>query len=248
MALTIGDMNQDERDDLLLGFWPDEGASVTVWHSTGTGTFSQSLPAVATIVPNHPSGLAVGRLNGDARLDIVLAGFPYPGGDSDIHVLLANAAGGYDLATQIPSSGGELRLVDMDRDGKLDILRKDFDSGNGCPGPYEVYRGDGTGQFTGPIVSPCRGPLSAVVDVNGDTFPDVVSSRLTVDVSLGTGTGALVATPDSFWEQGYDSHPYSSGAADVNGDGQMDFARVDGSGQVRIFLGDGAGGFADLLP
>jgi hypothetical protein len=87
-----------------------------------------------------------------------------------------------------------------------------------------------------------------VVDVNGDTFPDVVSSRLTVDVSLGTGTGALVATPDSFWEQGYDFHPYSSGAADVNGDGQMDFARVDGSGQVRIFLGDGAGGFSDLLP
>jgi uncharacterized repeat protein (TIGR01451 family) len=89
-------------------------------------------------------------------------------------------------------------------------------------------------------------PLATVVaDFNGDGKPDMAIANNgdnTVTVLLGDGTGGFKPVTGSPFAVG--AAPVALVAADLNGDGIPDLAVANqGSGNVTVLLGDGAGGF-----
>ncbi len=81
----------------------------------------------------------------------------------------------------------------------------------------------------------------AVADINGDTFPDIVSAGqypAVVSVLLNDGSGVFGAAIDT----GLGGEAYALAAADFDGDGNVDLA-VGGSFEVHVLLGLGDGTF-----
>src|SRR4249920_2584093 len=97
-----------------------------------------------------------------------------------------------------PTSGdvqvGDITLVDVDRDGALDLLTTNG-TDTGSPHSFSVRRGLGAGSWAAPV-SYTTGlfPVGiAAGDLNGDQWPDVVvtsrgSSSISVFLNRGDGT------------------------------------------------------------
>ena len=106
-----------------------------------------------------------------------------------------------------------------------------------------------SGTLAGAAASPFAAgntPLATVVaDFNGDGKPDMAIANNgdnTVTVLLGDGTGGFTPVTGSPFAVG--TAPVALVAADLNGDGIPDLAAANnGSGNVTVLFGDGAGGF-----
>jgi hypothetical protein len=184
------------------------------------------------------ANVALGDVDGDGDLDAVLAkGRHWPLVD---RVLLGDGAGhfasGYDLgsASDRTYSG---RLVDMDRDGDLDVVIS-----NDAPDPKLVYLNDGKGHFrVGSAYGQASWPTrnATVADLNGDGLPDiVVANRGDVGKTANYicfNKGA--ARFDSSCVTVSRDPATTITAADFNGDGLIDVAvpHRDG-GQSRVYI------------
>jgi hypothetical protein len=168
--------------------------------------------------PRNPHVKAVGDLNGDGRDELVVA----------------SSAGGplvwYDLVTlrrhEIAPKGKwscDARLVDMDRDGHLDLVISEWYGENRMEW-YEnpLPEGDpAAGPWKRHIIGPPRGHDVCVADLDGDGRPDIVTRQ------QGAPGNTIVirrsAGPDA-WEQRTLSCPEGEGLAigDLTGDGRPD--------------------------
>ena len=131
------------------------------------------------------------------------------------------------------STGGA--LVDLDRDGWLDLV---VANGNDIlEQPLVVYYNQGDGTFPAnpdwlSTDSAYHGHLD-VADVNGDGWPDVAVAVLgefsTIDHAAKlylNNTGVLSATPD--WEAAELANAFGCAFGDVNNDGRPDLAVATG--------------------
>src|SRR5258708_39301571 len=96
-------------------------------------------------------GVAIGDLDGDGRLDIVLANYSGP------NTILWNE-GNLNFTTQRPAPGGSraVTLVDVDGDGKLDIV---FSQDRTAP---IYWHNDGNRHFTRQVLPGVAKPLYAI--------------------------------------------------------------------------------------
>ena len=191
------------------------------------------------------ANVSIGDVDGDGHLDIVLAkGRHWPLVD---RVLLGDGAGhfakAYDLGTASDRSYSG-RLVDMDRDGDLDVVIS-----NDQPDPKLVYLNDGKGHFH---VGSTYGNAgwetrnATVADVDGDGWPDIVVANRS-----GNGTPNYVCFNRGAARFDADCVAFSRepattiAAADFNGDRMIDLAVPfrDG-GQSRVYLGGAKGTFS----
>jgi hypothetical protein len=237
LGVAVGDVNGDGRPDLVVANQSTNNVSVllalagpntayapAVTYSTGTGT--------------RPTGVALGDVDGDGRLDIVTG--HQTTGAVGVFRNLATAPGTFANVATYPTGGAGTNLValtDFNGDGRLDIAAANTDGGT-----VSVFLNT-TGTFAPAAVyaSGVAAPVGiAIGDVNADGRPDIVTGN-----NLSNNVGVLLAsaaTPGTFATV----PPYLSGGngvvgvslGDVNGDGRTDLVATNsGSATVSVLLG-----------
>jgi hypothetical protein len=215
---------------------PFAGSFTTRGSVPGSGTLAA---AVNYSAPSEPFSLALGDLNGDGNLDVVVANY----GSNDLSVRLGDGAGGIGAAGSYATGSGAISVAlgDLNADGKLDAVVT-----NRGANTVSILIGDGTGGFT-PAASLSSGPGPrhvALGDLDGDGRLDLVvahESGTTVAVFMGNGSGGFAPAVN----HAVGSSPVFVALGDLNGDGRLDAVVTNGgSNTVSVMIGDGTGGFA----
>jgi len=224
------------------------------------------VPGIFSSGGSFAQSVAVGDLNGDGKLDIVIAnGCPTTStsncsGASGgvVGVLLGNGDGTYKPAVTYATGGFDAAAVavaDVNGDGKLDLIVVNSCSTNTCSNEastVSVLFGNGNGTFKTAVTYASGGDFAvglAVADVNGDHRPDllVVNDSGTVGVLLNKGNGTF-ATSVTYLAGG-NGNAVALAVGDVNGDGKPDLAVANyNTDTVSILLGKGDGTFQTAVP
>jgi hypothetical protein len=174
-AVELGDLNGDGSVDAVLSGWRNADADPCpnrVMLNDGQGRFAES-GQVFDEGPRHSHGLALGDLDKDGDLDIVLVTQQAP--YSRLH--LNDGKGRFAAGPALGANGAEkVALADLDGDGSLDIFLA-------CIGPDEVWLNDGRGHFgdSGLRLGTDWSWEVAVGDINDDGLPDLFVVNLGVD-------------------------------------------------------------------
>jgi len=195
-----------------------------------------------------PGSLALADLNGDGRLDLVVANDE----SGDVTVLLGDGKGDFVAASGSPFPAGkspnDIAIADFDGDGKPDLAFPNHDTSH-----VTVLLGDGRGGFRPAAGSPVTVQSRphphgiAAADFDGDGHADFAVESWAndqIEVVFGTGGGRF-RTPGRLF--GVGKMPYQKlRAADLNGDGAPDVVTTNfEGGNVTVLLGDGKGGFRE---
>jgi hypothetical protein len=276
-SVVIVDLRRNGIQDLVVTNQCQDSTcdngGVSVLLGNGDGTFQAA--ASYNSGGYGTNSVAVGDLNGDGVLDLVLTNeCPVASQDcsqdlvdSTISVFLGKGDGTFQTPVSYDSGGvaaGPIALSDLNGDGSLDIVAGHLCSAPefyGCIGVF-LNNGDGTFQPPANIVAfqpPGQATSFGITDLNGDGVPDVAMSNLSggVGVLLGNGDGTFqnVALYGSGGAGG------SNGLAigDLNGDGIPDLvasnlcrtlskgAACMGSSDTGVLVGNGNGTFLDAV-
>lgn len=263
-GMVSADFNKDGKKDLAVVNTPTCNApcdgTVTVFPGSGAGYFNAGKKYT---IGMHGAAIAAADINGDGIPDLVVTNAT-PGDSADTSVLLGTTGGGFQAAKNytLGSLSSVAYLVDMNKDGKLDLVEAGgvaLGKGDGTFGPLIPYP-DGIGYSAS-----ASGPnfYLGVGYFNSDSIPDIAVAYFTTENGwliydlIGDGTGHFTATqlPDSngFLQSvvgltvgklrngGPDDIVVANDVAeccDING-GALFF------GQAVIFFGDGKGDFTE---
>jgi hypothetical protein len=238
-GLAAADFNGDGKLDLVLAGEQLSDHTQQTYFLAGKGDGTFQTPGI--IAPGS-GAVAVGDLNGDGKLDVVVSATPF------FETLLGNGNGTFQQKAAYPTSNlgaSSVAIADFNGDGKLDI----------SDGASVVYgKGDGTFQDVPGVIANVPAGLSqalstvATGDFNGDGKTDLAVGLSgvapAVYILLGDGTGqhtiANVYTTSS--------SPANLQTADFNHDGKTDliFNSLDSGTTVKVqtMLGHGDGSFA----
>lgn len=199
----------------------------------------------AQLAANPSAGaaaIAVIDANGDAFLDVVAGD---TNGGTQIVTFLGNGTGGFTSAGAAPAtrqSGFAIAVADFNRDGK-----QDFATALG-----ELLVGNGNGTYTRISVPTQVGTFGntdiIAVDVNGDSWPDLVAcgsidgtTNGNLGVALNNGAGGF---PSRTTTTLIGQQMWNLAAGDFNADGKLDIAgAARDTNSVILFTGNGTGGF-----
>ncbi|HVY48488.1 MAG TPA: FG-GAP-like repeat-containing protein, partial [Minicystis sp.] len=240
-AVVLGDLDGDGHvDAVVVGY---HSGRFAVMRGLGDGTFAAPVlrpsGTAASPADNLPSDLALGDLDGDGWLDLVISN-----GSGELTARLNRNDGTFaaPIVFDLGAAGRGLRLGDVDGDGALDAVVPTAASSQ----QMRVLRGGGDGTFSGwdwDDFAASQRP--AIADVDGDGLLDVVVANAEYEifaVSRGVGAGMfdVVGT--------YASRGMASAIAvgDLDGDGYPDVvtSAVD-SDVVGVSLNRGDGTFTE---
>jgi hypothetical protein len=197
-GIVSADFNRDGKRDVALVNTPTCKApcngKVTVFPGSGSTFFNAGTQYT---IGMHGMAIASGDLNGDGVLDLVVTNGT-PGDNADVSILLGIKTGGFQPAHnwRLGSLSNDVFLVDMNHDGKLDLVE---DGG--------IALGDGKGSF-GDLIPFPNGIVFTynsssnyysthlgVGDFNGDGKFDIAATvNGQVWVLLGDGTGHFIGS------------------------------------------------------
>ena len=251
--LVLADVNRDGKLDLIAQHLQQR--MVTVQLGDGAGRFTPA-PGNPIRLGYMPGEAKVGDLNGDGIPDLGIIG-----GERDaVDILFGDGGGKFtpapgapfiaSTAKDTPTTG--LQLLDLNEDGKLDVLT----TGNQRHS-FATLFGNGRGGFTaGPVTSFPTGAgryTFAFGDFDGDKHLDAAIANsgggefaepMRVVVLRGDGKGAFSKLSETNAPFG----PRYLTPGDVNGDGRLDLVFVHGSNEhcgASVWLNQGGGKFVE---
>jgi hypothetical protein len=240
-SVAIGDLRANGTNDLVVLV----GGTLGVLLGNADGSFREPV----YYQTGNGSGVALSDLTGNGVLDLVVADYFADA----VRVFLGNGDGSFQGPAFYDAGRHPVAVAvaDLNGDGVPDIVTAN--SSYMGDGGLNVLSGHGDGSFQAPVSYPLgTDPQSlAVVDVNGDGIPDIVTVNQyagseTVSVLLGNGDGSL--GPPVFLAVGVNYRPTSLAVGDFRRNGIVDLVVTDepfsGSpGYVRVLLGNGDGSF-----
>jgi uncharacterized protein (DUF2141 family) len=257
--VAIADVNGDGKLDMLAAgcnFKDCYTGVVTVRTGNGDGTFAGGSYVFGT-GGMFPSAPATADVNGDGKLDLIVANCSNgcQTGIGTVGVLLGNGDATFQTAVTYGTGGvGALRVIvaDVNGDGKPDLVVPNACASSGScptgPGSVGVLLGKGDGTFQAAVAYDSGGyeaESAAVGDVNGDGKLDLLVTNLcsNTNCSLPGPLGVLLGNGNGTFQSVI---PYSPGAslgqiamADVNGDGKLDVVATNANATVLLGNGDG---------
>lgn len=229
--MAVGDVDGDGRPEVLAAAFDVGGVpsrvSLLVWHPGTDGSVGPpdevSLAGLGLADGcGLPGAIELGDLDGDGRTDVALS---LPG--CGIVGLRQGSNGRLELWLFLPAAAADkLRLVDLDRDGRLDIVSVGASSDT-----VQVWRQAAPGMFVlavSPAVTTSMLVDLATGDLNSDGRPDLVLAGVSAP---GSSVAVLLQQPDgSFGPPDYlPTDGLGVAVADVDGDGRDDLVVTIGS-------------------
>ncbi len=215
IAVALADVNADGKLDVLVANeCADDtctNGSVSVLLGNGDGTLQAAVSYVTS--GDYAISVALGDVNLDGHPDLLVANRCASStncANGSVSVLLGNGDGTFQAAVGYASGGQDatsVALADVNGDGKPDLEVANECGDDTCVnGSVSVLLGNGDGTFQAAVSysSGGEGALSVtVVDVNGDTKPDLEVANYcasstncangSVGVLLGNGDGTFQA-------------------------------------------------------
>ena len=266
-SVAVADVNGDGKPDLVVANLCassvcTNGGVVGVLLGNGNGTFQT--PMSYGSGGQDAESVAVADLNGDGKLDLVVAN-----GNGNVGVLLGNGDGTFQGPMNYGSGGASASSVvvaDVNGDGKPDLVVANHCASSNCAdGSVGVLLGNGDGTFQAAVSYSSGGVYTDALvlgDLNKDGRLDVVVASEYSTGSATTGSvGVLLGNGDGTFQAAViTSTPTPLGGirslamADFDGDGKLDLAvgagnflllgKGDGTFQTPIVLGAGGPGIA----
>ncbi len=243
-----GDVNGDGRADVVA-----RGADgrLRLYPGDGRGAFGRVVVLGAGWA-GMTAIIGAGDLNGDRRGDILardasggLWGYVSSQGGLVGAGKLGSGWSGFGLAGAGPVAG-RLRALpagagDVDGDRRRDVVALT------PSGAVTVYRGSGAGGWLGTQnaaqLADAQGRLFPLGDFTGDGLTDLGHISAGGQLSVLAGKADSTFAAGTAIGAGWANMTMASGSIDFDGDRRVDIIARDAEGNLRLYRGNGAGGF-----
>lgn len=233
-SMAVADFDSDGKLDIVAADW-----SYSLLHllkGNGDGTFQ---PVVSRPQMNFVDAVSVGQFNNDAHADLLVRLWDWDSSANIFQVQLGDGQGNFTDPVLAPyvwdhNGGSGQAAVDLNNDGKLDVVTADVDG----------FLGDGNGTLHEPSYTAAGGGAVATGDFTGDGKADAISvGNGVLGVLRGKGDGTF--HPSAHHTANGTNHT-AVAIADLNGDGKLDAVVTDfdvATASVMLGNGDGTLGY-----
>ena len=244
-SIIAGDLNNDHWLDIIVA--DSTSDNIIILLGTRNGTFAQPISYTDPTFSN-PSGLVLGDINYDNKLDIVVTNF----GTDNVGIILGSGNGSFTLGRSyplLPGSGPKgIVIGDFNNNTRWDMVVAE----SGLGSVNLLVRYIAADFETTTTYSTGSGPHPhsvAVGDINDDNNLDFVVANSgidTVGIYFGYGNGSFA--PQTSYSLPSGSYPQHVVVVDITEDNQLDVVIANSNGDsIDVLPGYGNGNFDNTV-